>query len=87
MAQRWPSRLWMSVTASAGNVARATAHALGAALIDIDIRDVDVPLSRRGEEQAIALGKWFASLLLGEATWRTAPSRNMSWTKASARLP
>jgi hypothetical protein len=31
---------------SAGNVARDAAHARGAPLIDIQARDVDVPLSR-----------------------------------------
>jgi broad specificity phosphatase PhoE len=31
-------------------------------LIDIAERDVDVPLSRLGEEQAAVLGRWFASM-------------------------
>jgi broad specificity phosphatase PhoE len=31
-------------------------------MIDIDIRDVDVPLSGLGRQQAEALGRWFASL-------------------------
>lgn len=67
MGQRWPSRLWIVRHGeSAGNVARDTAHARGAALIDIDVRDVDVPLSSQGEEQAAALGGWFASLPLAE---------------------
>ena len=30
--------------------------------IDIQARDVDVPLSRLGEQQAAALGRWLASL-------------------------
>ena len=34
----------------------------GRGLIDIDIRDVDVPLSELGKRQAIALGRWFAAL-------------------------
>jgi len=63
MTQRWPSRLWIVRHGeSAGNVARDEAHAMGAALIDIEARDVDVPLSRLGERQAAALGRWFASL-------------------------
>ena len=63
MAQHWPSRLWIVRHGeSAGNVARDAAHAQGAALIDIQARDVDVPLSRLGEKQAAALGWWFASL-------------------------
>jgi hypothetical protein len=32
------------------------------ATIDITEREVDVPLSRRGEEQAAAVGRWFATL-------------------------
>ena len=31
-------------------------------MIDIAERDVDVPLSALGEEQAAALGRWFASM-------------------------
>ena len=63
MAQHWPSRLWIVRHGeSAGNVARDAAHAQGAALIDIQARDVDVPLSQLGEQQAAALGRWFASL-------------------------
>src|SRR3712207_9560498 len=31
-------------------------------MIDLSIRDVDVPLSARGEEQATALGCWFGQL-------------------------
>lgn len=46
---------------SAGNVARDAAHAAGAADITIDTRDVDVPLSELGQQQAAALGKWFAT--------------------------
>ena len=47
---------------SAGNVARDAADASGAAIIDLPIRDVDVPLSPLGERQAAALGRWFAGL-------------------------
>ncbi|MFN2461135.1 MAG: histidine phosphatase family protein [Candidatus Velthaea sp.] len=43
---------------SAGNVARNRALAERAALIDIDARDCDVPLSELGERQARALGLW-----------------------------
>jgi broad specificity phosphatase PhoE len=41
-------------------VARDEAQALGAPRIDLEIRDVDVPLSGLGQQQAVALGKWFA---------------------------
>ena len=63
MAGRWPSRLWIVRHGeSAGNVARDAAQASGAARIALDVRDVDVPLSQRGEEQALALGHWFAGM-------------------------
>jgi broad specificity phosphatase PhoE len=51
---------------SAGNVARDAAYAAGVAEIDVESRDVDVPLSPRGCEQAAALGAWFAAMPRGE---------------------
>lgn len=67
-AGRWPSALWVVRHGeSAGNVARDQAYASGAHRIELTIRDVDVPLSARGEEQACALGRWFAR---GEAHGR-----------------
>ncbi len=36
--------------------------AAGDLTIDLTVRDVDVPLSKLGEEQSVALGKWFAAL-------------------------
>jgi len=63
MRQRWPEKLWIVRHGqSAGNVARDIAHAAGHATIDIATRDVDVPLSDLGQEQARALGRWFAGL-------------------------
>ena len=47
---------------SAGNVAREAALVAGEKEIDLDIRDVDVPLSRLGEQQSNALGRWFAAM-------------------------
>jgi broad specificity phosphatase PhoE len=47
---------------SQGNVAREAADQAGHAEIDIDLRDVDVPLSELGERQAEAAGRWFAAL-------------------------
>ena len=41
-------------------VARDQAMASGAERIALTMRDVDVPLSARGEDQARALGRWFA---------------------------
>ncbi len=58
----WPAYLWLVRHGeSAGNVARDKAHAAGLERIDISERDVDVPLSARGEEQSLALGSWFAN--------------------------
>jgi probable phosphoglycerate mutase len=63
MQSRWPAYLWIVRHGeSAGNVARDLAYAQKAARIDIGARDVDVPLSSRGEEQGRALGAWFAHL-------------------------
>src|SRR5687768_18461651 len=45
---------------SAANVAGAAAIAAGLPEVEIPERDMDVPLSARGERQAIALGRWFA---------------------------
>jgi broad specificity phosphatase PhoE len=61
--RRWPDTLWVVRHGeSAGNVARDAADAAGLPVIDIVGRDVDVPLSAAGEEQAAALGRWFASM-------------------------
>ena len=63
MRQNWPQRLWLVRHGqSQGNVARDAAHEAGLHEIDIDIRDVDVPLSELGHRQAEAAGRWFASL-------------------------
>ncbi|GAA3897949.1 histidine phosphatase family protein [Sphingomonas limnosediminicola] len=65
--QNWPERLWLVRHGqSQGNVARDLAHEAGSHEIDIDMRDVDVPLSGLGLKQAEAAGRWFASLPLGE---------------------
>jgi probable phosphoglycerate mutase len=61
--QRWPDRVWVVRHGeSAGNVARDLADAAGHAEIDIESRDVDVPLSGLGEEQSRALGRWFGTM-------------------------
>lgn len=67
MRQNWPQRLWLVRHGqSQGNVARDAADESGAHEIDIDIRDVDVPLSGLGVDQAKAAGRWFAALPAGE---------------------
>lgn len=61
--QKWPDQIWIVRHGqSAGNVARDKAEAEGLPLIDIAVRDVDVPLSPLGELQAEALGLWFAHM-------------------------
>ena len=65
MSQRLncPHRLWLVRHGqSQGNVARDAAHEAGLAVIDLDTRDVDVPLSELGQAQATAAGHWFAAL-------------------------
>lgn len=59
----WPQALWLVRHGeSAGNVASDLAEAGGLDRIDIAQRDMDVPLSARGEDQARALGRWIAGL-------------------------
>jgi broad specificity phosphatase PhoE len=61
--QKWPQQLWVARHGqSAGNVARDAAEAAGAPLIDIAHRDMDVPLSPLGVQQAAALGRWLGAL-------------------------
>lgn len=56
----WPATLWIVRHGeSAGNVAREAALQARRLSTGIEIRDVDVPLSPRGEKQAAALGRWF----------------------------
>ncbi|MDQ3246613.1 MAG: histidine phosphatase family protein [Pseudomonadota bacterium] len=63
MRQNWPERMWLVRHGqSQGNVARDAADQAGLPMIDIDMRDVDVPLSELGHRQAEAAGRWFASL-------------------------
>ena len=58
--QKWPDVLWIVRHGeSAGNVARVAAYKAGLPLIDIATRDVDVPLSPLGEQQAQATGRRF----------------------------
>ena len=61
--QKWPTVIWIVRHGqSAGNVARQAAEATGSTSIDLPMRDIDVPLSPLGEQQARALGKWFKSM-------------------------
>lgn len=66
MEQKWPQQLWIVRHGqSAGNVARDAAETARAPMIDIAQRDIDVPLSALGEQQAVALGRWFGELPAG----------------------
>ncbi len=57
----WPSRIWIVRHGeSAGNVARKIAESKGHHRIELETRDMDVPLSPRGERQSEAVGSWFA---------------------------
>ena len=56
-----PATLWLVRHGeSAANVARNAALAAQAPDIDITHSDLEVPLSPLGEQQATALGRWFA---------------------------
>lgn len=62
-AHRWPSHLWIVRHGeSAGNLAWDAAEAAGHQRIAITTRDVDMPLSTRGEEQSRVLGRYFGAL-------------------------
>lgn len=61
--QIWPDLLYIVRHGeSAGNIARDAAVEAGEPMTDIEIRDVDVPLSELGKRQSIALGRWFGAL-------------------------
>ncbi|MGB9989000.1 histidine phosphatase family protein [Pseudoduganella rhizocola] len=63
MEQKWPQQIWVVRHGqSAGNVAREAAEAASEFLIDIAERDMDVPLSELGVQQAQALAQWFAAM-------------------------
>ncbi|MGH7652137.1 MAG: histidine phosphatase family protein [Gemmatimonadaceae bacterium] len=61
--QIWPELLYIVRHGeSSGNVARDAALKAGEPMVDIDVRDVDVPLSELGQRQSTALGRWFGAL-------------------------
>ena len=58
----WPAAMWVVRHGeSAGNVARDAAEAGGHERLELTTRDVDVPLSELGQDQARALGRWTAT--------------------------
>jgi probable phosphoglycerate mutase len=59
----WPAALQLVRHAeSEGNVANEAARRNRAARLEIDVNDVQVPLSETGVDQAQALGRWFHDL-------------------------
>lgn len=67
MKHNWPRQIWIVRHGeSAGNVARDAADLAGHARIEIEERDVDVPLSALGRQQSDALAAWFSDLPLPE---------------------
>jgi broad specificity phosphatase PhoE len=59
VSDSWPASLWLVRHGeSAGNVARDAAEAAGLPMIDVALRDMDVPLSETGTHQARTLGAW-----------------------------
>ena len=75
----WPKSLWIVRHGeSSGNVARDLAEAEELESIDIAERDVDVPLSDLGKEQAEALGHW-----IGEQPENQKPT--VLWTSPYVR--
>lgn len=61
---------------SVGNIAATHAETLGAEVIELDIRDADVPLSETGVEQAQALGTRLRTL---------APAPQVAWLSPYVR--
>lgn len=65
--QKWPDTIWVVRHGeSAGNVAGDAAESASSPLIDIAQRDMDTPLSRLGEQQSRALGRWSGAMAAAE---------------------
>jgi probable phosphoglycerate mutase len=72
--ENWPKRLWIVRHGeSAGNVARKRAESQGHHRIELETRDMDVPLSPAGERQSQAVGQWFAANAEAPDTILTSP--------------
>ena len=92
----WPEALFVVRHGeSAGNVARERAEAAAQDRIEIDQRDVDVPLSDEGRRQAEALGEWLLeqpedrrpTLLLVSPYVRAVQTAEVALEKAGMKLP
>jgi 2,3-bisphosphoglycerate-dependent phosphoglycerate mutase len=73
---------------SVGNIAADAAEAAGAEMIDINLPDLDVPLSELGERQATLVGEWLAGVTVPTAVLAS-PYRRALHTAhlVAARLP
>jgi broad specificity phosphatase PhoE len=61
MKNDWPATLWIIRHGeSAANLSSRQAEASGQLTVPLASRDMDTPLSERGEAQAAAVGLWFA---------------------------
>lgn len=93
MAPGHPGRLTLIRHAqSAGNVANDAALAAGLPELDLALRDMDVPLSELGEEQAAQLGSWFADrrapdLVLCSPYVRAVSTATIAMEAAGVRSP
>jgi broad specificity phosphatase PhoE len=75
---------------SVANVAAGRAERDGDPVIDIELRDADVPLTRLGEKQAAALGTWLADHEPPVAVWSSPYLRARETARialSSAELP
>ncbi|MGY1742577.1 MULTISPECIES: histidine phosphatase family protein [unclassified Blastococcus] len=91
-----PTALWLVRHGeSQGNVADAAAGRTGAARLQLDVRDPDVPLSDTGRRQAEALGAWLGELpadrrptaLLSSPFTRAADTLDIAVRTAGLDLP
>ncbi len=80
---------------SVGNVAASQAEAARADVIQVGLRDADVPLTATGEQQAAALGQYLAGLdatVAPQAVWsspylRAAQTADIAVRVAGSRVP
>lgn len=82
--QKWPDWLYIIRHGeSTANIERERALAAGETELQIAIRDMDIPLSAKGELQATLVGNWFASLPAKQrpTVFLTSPFRRAQFTK------
>ena len=74
---------------SVGNVAASTAQAASADVIEVGLRDADVPLTATGQVQADALGRWLGGLgplMVPEAVWSSPYLRAVETAEIAVRV-